>query len=50
MILWVKYVLRENRDTTFYDVGTNWFGNYKIVWNKWFFNRRFVVVRLKKFN
>jgi len=49
-MIWIKYVLSENRSTTFYDIGTKWFGNHKVVWTKWFFNRRFVIVVLERFN
>ena len=48
MIIWIKYVLRENRKTSSYNKGTNWFGRYEIVWTKWFFNNRFIIIKLKK--
>lgn len=47
-MIWAKYVWKENRTTNFYDVGTKWFNTHKIVRVKWFFNKMFVIVILKK--
>lgn len=49
----LRYILKENRNTDFYDIGMAWSTNitkqitHIIVWNKWFFNRRFVIFNLK---
>lgn len=50
----MRYVVKENRTNDYYDVGQVWLADfpkksiYKIVWNKWFFNRRLVVFKLNK--
>lgn len=49
----IRYVKKQNRTTDFYDVGKIWCLNitkhqyYKIVWNKWFFDKRFVIFVLR---
>jgi len=50
----IRYVVKENRQTDYYDVGENWILNFpskrklcKIVWNKWFFGRRIVLLVFK---
>ena len=42
----VKYILKENRETDFYDVGKIWFGSYKVIWNKWLLCNRILVLKL----
>ncbi len=50
----LRYVVKENRTTDYYDVGQTWCLNitkkdyYKIVWNKWLFNKRMVLFIFKK--
>jgi hypothetical protein len=50
----LRYVVKENRTTDYYDVGKIWCLNitkqnyYKVVWNKWLFNRRIVLFILKR--
>ena len=49
----IRYVVKENRKIDYYDVGQVWLADfpkksiYKIVWNKWFFNRILVLFILK---
>ena len=52
----IRYDVKENRTTDYdyYDVGQYWGVPFrsksklcKIVWNKWFFNRRIVVIIFK---
>ena len=52
----IRYVVKKNRTTDYdyYDVGQYWGFSFpskkklcKIVWNKWFFNRRIVVIIFK---
>jgi hypothetical protein len=53
-IIRLRYVVKENRTTDYYDVDRVWVLNirkrsyYKIIWNKWFFNRRIVLFILKR--
>jgi len=52
MKVFLLYVRKENRTTYYYDVGAIWCLHikkplYKIVWNKWFLNRRIVLCILK---
>ena len=50
----IKYIKKSNRTTDFYDVGKIWCFNitkkyyYKIIWNKWLFNKKIILIRLKK--
>lgn len=50
----LRYVVAENRTNDYYEVGQLWIlsnkkrSRYKIVWNKWFFNRRIVIFILKR--
>jgi len=52
----LRYVVKENRITNYYNVGAVWILDitkitlYKIVWNKWLFNKRIVLFILKKRN
>jgi hypothetical protein len=56
MITKFSYVYSVSRNTDFYNVGKIWCFNitkkiyYRIIWNKWFFNKRFVLYKLKKMN
>ena len=49
----IRYIVKENRQTDYYDVGQIWIDGFpkknkmKIVWNKWFFNRRIVLFVFK---
>ena len=47
MIL-IKYILKENRNTDYYNVGKLWFGAHKITWSKWFFGNRICIVKMDK--
>ena len=47
MIL-IKYILKENRSTDYYNVGKLWFGTHKITWSKWFFGNRICIVKMDK--
>ena len=44
----VKYILKENRNTDFYNVGKLWFATHKITWNKWLFGNRFCIIKMEK--
>ncbi|MBP8994890.1 MAG: hypothetical protein KBG30_13925 [Bacteroidales bacterium] len=44
----IIYVFKRNRDTELYNVGINWFNKYKIVWNRWFLNKRICVIKMDK--
>lgn len=52
----LRYIPRGNRETEYYDVGKIWFyltkkrSPFKIIWNKWFFNRRIVLFICKSIN
>ena len=60
----LRYIPRENRETEYYDVGKIWFyltkkrspyltkkrSPFKIIWNKWFFNKRIVLFICKSIN
>jgi hypothetical protein len=37
----VKYILKQNRNTDYYNAGKLWFGTHKITWSKWLFGKRF---------
>lgn len=48
----IRFVVKENRTNDYYNVGQVWLNlakkrSYKIVWNKWFFGRRIVVIGFK---
>ena len=49
----IRYIVKENRQTDYYDVGKIWCTNItkqnysEIVWNKWLFNRRIVLFVFK---
>ena len=49
----IRYVVKENRTNDYYDVGQVWLAEFpknnkmKIVWNKWFFGRRIVLLVFK---
>lgn len=51
----IRYVVKENRNTDYYDVGQIWYTHLsrkrktiKIVWNKWIFNKRIVIFGYKQ--
>ena len=50
----IRYIVKENRANDYYDVGQVWLADfpkkviYKIVWNKFLFNKRIVVFKLIK--
>lgn len=50
----IRYVKRINRETVFYDIGKIYCFNitknifYKIVWNKWLFNKRLIIIKFKQ--
>jgi len=43
-----KYILKENRQTDFYNVGKIWFGKYIITWSKKFFGNRICIIKMDK--
>ena len=44
----IKYILKANRNTDYYDIGKCWFQKYKITWNKWLFRKRICIIKMDK--
>ena len=44
----VKYILKENRNTDFYNIGKFWFGTHRVSWSKWLFGNRICIIKMDK--
>lgn len=47
-MIFVKYILKQNRNTDYYNVGKIWFGTHKIIWNKWLLSNRICIIKMSK--